>query len=925
MYRFYFISPDQMPKRFTTFFLVFILSHASVAQVSRSERAPSTCEHNSESVPEVFYKNPQLTVEQRVTDLLGRMTIEEKFWQLFMIPGDLEGGKEKYKNGIFGFKVSTAESSDDNFHNLNDGHSHYAIETARKINAIQKYFMEETRLGIPIIAFDEALHGLVRDGATAFPQSIALAATWDTALMSHVAETIADETKSRGIRQVLSPVVNIAGDVRWGRTEETYGEDPFLTSRMGMAFVSAFEKRNVVTTPKHFIANSGDGGHDSYPVEMNERLLEEIYLPPFKACIDQGGARSVMTSYNALNGSPCTANDWLLNQKLKKQMKFTGFVISDECAVGGANVLHFTAADYPAAAANALNHGLDVIYQSDYDHYKLFMPPFLDGRITPGTIDSAVARVLRVKFQIGLFENPYVSENDAGRWNDSPGPKEIAKKAALESVVLLKNSRMPGMKQPLLPLNKDIGSLAVVGTDAMDARLGGYSGWGNEKVNILDGIKMKLGSSCNVIYSPGCGRQSPEWVSVPPSNFKTVINGNNEKGLLGEYFNNIDLSGNPVLTRVDSEINFRWTLYSPDPIVNYDYYSVRWTGILKVSATGQFKIGLEGNDGYRLFLDGKLVIDNWKKQSFSTLSAGFYFEKDREYDIRVEYFESSGSGRLKLIWDVGVVNDWETKIEDVVRSVAQAAEVVVVAGIEEGESLDRAFLNLPGHQEQMINRIAATGKPVVVILIGGSAITMTKWKNNVAAIIDGWYPGEEGGHAIADVLFGDYNPAGRLPITFPITEGQLPMAYNHKPTGRTDDYTDLMGQPQYPFGFGLSYTSFSYSNLKCDTLNMKQNDSIKVQFILKNTGLRDGDEVVQLYIRDLLSSVTRPVKELKGFQRIHLKVGEEKKVFFSITSELLKMLNDRLDWVVEPGDFRIMIGASSSDIRLREIITVDNQ
>lgn len=842
-----------------------------------------------------------------------------------MIPGDLEGGKEKYKNGIFGFKVKPAGISDDNFHNLNDAHSLTVIETARKINAIQKYFMEETRLGIPIIAFDEALHGLVSDGATAFPQSIALAATWDTALMRHVAATIANDAKSRGIRQVLSPVVNIAGDVRWGRTEETYGEDPFLTSRMSVAFVSAFEKRNVVTTPKHFIANSGDGGHDSYPVEMNERLLEEIYLPPFKACFEQGGARSVMTSYNALNGSPCTANDWLLNQKLKKQMKFTGFVISDECAVGGANVLHFTAADYPAAAANALNHGLDVIYQSDYDHYKLFMPPFLDGRIAPGTIDSAVARVLRVKFQIGLFENPYVDETDAGRWIDSPGRKEISKKAALESMVLLKNSQMPGMKQATLPLDKAIGSLAVVGTDAMDARLGGYSGRGNEKVNILDGIKMKLGSSCNVIYSPGCGRQSPDWVSVPPSNLGTVINGNNEKGLLGEYFNNIDLSGNPVLTRVDGGINFRWTLYSPDPVVNYDYYSVRWTGKLKASATGKFKIGLEGNDGYRLFLDGKLVIDNWKNQSFSTLSAGLYFEKEREYDIRVEYFESSGSGRLKLIWDVGIVNDWETKIEDAVKSIATADAVVVVAGIEEGESLDRAFLNLPGHQEEMINRIAATGKPVVVILIGGSAIIMTKWMNNVAAIIDGWYPGEEGGHAIADVLFGDYNPAGRLPITFPITEGQLPMAYNHKPTGRTDDYADLTGQPQYPFGFGLSYTSFSYSDLQCDKLHMKQNDSIMVQFILKNTGLRDGDEVIQLYIRDLLSSVTRPVKELKGFQRIHLKAGEEKKVLFSITADLLKMLNDRLDWVVEPGDFRIMIGASSSDIRLREIITVDNQ
>jgi beta-glucosidase len=305
-----------------------------------------------QSVP--AYKNPALPVEQRVKDLISRMTPEEKFWQMFMIPGDLTDGKEKYKNGIFGFQVSAKGSADaagpiTQLQRLLPMQS----KQAKLINKMQHYFVEETRLGIPIIAFDEALHGLVRDGATSFPASIGLASTWDIAFMNRVSTAIANETKSRGIRQILSPVVNIASDVRWGRVEETYGEDPFLSAEMGVAFVSPFEKMGVVTTPKHFLANSGDGGRDSYPIDLNERLLEEYYLPPFWACFERGGSRSVMTSYNSIDGSPCTANDWLLNEQLKKKMNFSGFIISDASAVGGANVLHYTASDYPDASGES--------------------------------------------------------------------------------------------------------------------------------------------------------------------------------------------------------------------------------------------------------------------------------------------------------------------------------------------------------------------------------------------------------------------------------------------------------------------------------------------------------------------------------------------------------------------------------------------
>ena len=417
---------------------------------------------------------------------------------------------------------------------------------------------------------------------------------------------------------------------------------------MGVAFVSAFEKIGVVTTPKHFLVNNGAGGRDSYPIDYNERLLEEIYLPPFYACFKRGGSRSVMTSYNSINGSPATANDWLLNVKLKKQMGFKGFVISDASAVGGANVLHYTAKDYPDASANAINNGLDVIFQTSYDHYKLFIPPFLDGRIDRKKIDEAVARVLRIKFQLGLFEQPYIDETEASKWNGIAEHRAIAKKAALESMVLLKN------EGNVLPLSKNLKSIAVIGVDAMEARLGGYSGPGNNKINILDGIKNKLGDKVNIHFAPGCGRNDQEYSIIPSENLSVTINGKKENGLQGEYFNNMALSGTPTLTRNDREINFRWTLYSPHPDINYDFYSVRWTGKLKSPETGKFKIGIEGNDGYRLYLDGKLLIDNWKSQTYTTKLVDYHFEKEKEYDIRVEFFESSGSAWFKLVWNVGV-------------------------------------------------------------------------------------------------------------------------------------------------------------------------------------------------------------------------------------------------------------------------------
>jgi len=849
-----------------------------------------------------LYRDSTATVEDRVQDLLSRMTPEEKFWQLFMIAGDFNGDESRYSEGLFGLQVSADT----------DG-----IDPVARANAVQRHFVEHTRLGIPIIFFAEALHGLVQSDAVVFPQAIGLAASFDISLMHDVACTAALECRNRGVRQVLSPVVNIASDVRWGRTEETYGEDPFLSAAMGVAFVSEFESHGIITTPKHFIANVGNGGRDSYPIHMSERLLKEVYLPPFEACILRGGSRSIMTSYNSFDGAPCSASDWLNNIVLKQGLDFKGFIISDAGAVGGANVLHFTAADYPDAGAKAISAGLDVIFQTSYDHYALFMPPFLDGRIDRAVIDLAVARVLRAKFQLGLFEHPYV-DVDESHAVGSPEHRVLARRAAQESIVLLKND------DEALPFSGTGETIAVIGPDAAEVRFGGYSAPKGRLCSILEGIKEAVEPQTVVRYALGCRRLDTTYVTIPTECLSSRYHDSTVTGLIGEYFNNVSFSGPPAVSRVDCTVQFHWTLFSPDPEhLTNDFYAVRWTGALTAPVSGSYKLGVEGNDGYRLYVDDSLIIDRWTKASYHTTMTDFTLEAGRSYSLRLEYYEPTGTNsRIRLVWNVGVASDEENLIQEAVDLATECEQVVLVVGLEEGEFRDRASLALPGHQETLIRRVAELGKPTTVVIVGGSAVTMTNWLDDVPAVLCAWYPGEEGGRAVADVLFGEYNPAGRLPITYPISDGQLPLTYNHLPTGRGDNYYDLTGEPLFPFGYGLSYTSFEYDNLRLDTPQITAGESTQVRFTLKNIGAREGDEVVQLYIRDELASTAQPVMALKGFERIHLEPGETREVVFAITPDLLTVLDADVRPVVEPGDFRIMLGSSSKDIRLRGVLTV---
>lgn len=863
------------------------------------------------------YKNANLPVNTRVNDLLGRMTADEKFRQLFMVTGDMGSDSASFLEGIFGFQtnvdaISVGASNQIMKYNFVQNDS----LICNKLNAIQRFFIENTRLGIPVIFYDESLHGLIQAGCTSFPQSIALAATFDETLMETISIAIANECKARGIRQTLSPVVNIATDVRWGRTEETYGEDPFLSSVMGVAYVKSFEKLGIVCTPKHFVANVGEGGRDSYPIYFNERYLEESAFVPFKAVIKEGGARSIMTSYNSLNGRPCSANNWLLNTKLKEEWGFQGMVISDAGGTGGSNVLHFTAKDYEDAGKQAIENGLDVIFQTSFDSYSLFKKPFLNGVVRQNTIDSAVARVLKIKFELGLFDHPYLSELPLNiPYADH---RKLAKKAALESAVLLKNDA-----KKILPISKEYKNILIVGADAKECRLGGYSGPGISCTSIYDGVKAKFEKQAKIEYAEGCARIENNFVAVEGKYLSSQKNNLNIlTGLLAEYYNNCTLSGKPKLTRIDKNINFQWTLFSPDTAINYDFFSVRWTGFINCPESGIFKIGIEGNDGYKLYLNDLLLINRWNDQSFNTTTVDYKFEKGKEYKLRVEYKESAGNSKFKLVWNYGLSKPQKSKIQEAVSKASKSDVVIIVVGIEEGEFHDRSSLRLPGYQEELINSIAKTGKPIVIILVGGSAISMQNWIANANAIVDVWYPGEAGGEAIAELLAGDENFSGKLPITFPMSEGQLPLSYNHKPTGRGDDYLNESGQALFPFGYGLSYTQFDYSSPAISKARIRAGETSKIEFKIKNTGNYDGDEVVQLYIYDELASVVRPIKELKAFKRVHLKAGEEKSLSFDLRPSMFEMLDESMKKVIEPGFFRIMIGSSSKDCRIRERIEI---
>ncbi len=744
--------------------------------------AASCCAQNTPD-----YRNPKLPVPDRVADLLKRMTLEEKVEQLAGFRRRMMATKDPEAQPIFAkFKDLYSEGSTMSPH-----------DAAELRNQAQKYLVEKTRLGIPTIFQGEALHGYMAHGSTSFPQVLGLASTWDPALVEKVFTAAADEMASSGTNQAFTPVLDLARDPRWGRTEETYGEDPYLVSRMAVAAVNGLQgksweidrRHHVIATAKHFaVHGQPEGGTNIAPGNYSERVIRESFLVPFQAAVEEAHVGSVMASYNEIDGIPSHVNHWLLDRVLRQEWGFRGYVTSDGNGLQMLVETHHVAADKAEAARKAIAAGVDYDL-SDGSVFDTLLDQVKQGIVPENELDLAVSRVLATKFRLGLFENPYTDPDYAEKTTNSPEHRQLALKAAQEAIVLLKNDGN------LLPLDaKKLKTIAVIGPNAADVHLGGYSrdpGPGNQ-ISILDGIKKRVEPGVKVLYSEGC----------------------------------------------------------------------------KITT---------GKQGWSAWYENKVEVPDAKSQ--------------------------------------------ENSIREAARVARQADVAVVVVGENESTNReawseqhlgDRDSLDLIGAQEQLVEAVVATGKPVIVLLINGRPLSINFIKEHVPAILEGWYLGEQGGTAAANVIFGDVNPGGKLPITFPTSVGQLPDFYNYKPS-RNRSYLLNGRKPLFPFGYGLSYTTFKFENLRVEPTTILPGGTARVSVDVTNTGSREGDEVPQMYIHQQIASVTRPVMELRGFKRVTLKPGEKATVEFTLTPESLSMLNEDMHRVVEPGKFDVMVGSSSAE------------
>ncbi len=749
---------------------------------------------------EVPYQNPSLSNEERLADLLSRMTLEEKIAQMSIfhmrtnvLPDENvdfdEATRQQLINGVGGLG--------------RPGQYLSASDTALATNAIQRYLREHTRLGIPAFFVDEALHGLMAYGSTSFPQAIGLASTWDPDLVQEVFRVAALEMRLRGENWALTPVLDLAREPRWGRTEETYGEDPFLGSRIGVAAVRglqgasraddsrSIDREHVLATAKHFAAHGQpEGGRNCAPANFAERELRENYLKAFQAVVMEGGVGSVMAAYNEVNGVPVHANSWLLDEVLRQEWGFQGFIVSDGNGISQLESLHHVASSRAEASRKALEVGID--FELDSCYSSTVASQVREGSLPQAWVDRAAERILTAKFQLGLFDDPYADPSEAERVTNCAEHCRLAYKAATKSLVLLKNDG-------LLPLDAGkIKTLAVIGPNAAGLHLGGYSADPGHGLSVLDGIRRKVGEQMQVLFAEGC------------------------------------------------------------KITKEDF----------------------GGQGWR----------------------GWHESTDEPADpVKDEYLIAEAVETARRA--------------DVALLVIGENETVCREAWGEQHLGDRDSLDLPGRQDDLVRRVVETGVPVVVLLINGRPLSVNYAAEHVNALFEGWYLGQEGGRAFADALFGDVNPGGRLPISFPRSVGQIPAYYNHKPSANRS-YLWAEKTPLFPFGHGLSYTTFEYTNLQVTPAKIKPDGKATVSVNICNTGSRLGDEVVQLYIHDLVTErVTRPVMELKGFQRITLPPGESKLVEFTITAETLCFLNERLERVVEPGMFEIMVGTNSAEVQ----------
>ena len=831
----------------------------------------------TKSDPGAAYLNPKFPREQRVNDLISRMTLEEKVSQM--------------------------------------------------MNAAPAI----PRLGIPRYDWwNEALHGVAFSGvATVFPQAIGLGATFDPQLVHRVATVISDEARAKyheAQRQrnynrfygltFWSPNINIFRDPRWGRGQETYGEDPYLTSRLGVAFVKGLQGDDpkylkLVSTPKHYAVHSGpEPERHRFDAATTERDLRETYLPAFRATVMEARAASVMCAYNRTNGEPCCANTNLLGDTLRGEWGFNGYIVSDCGAIDDIYKRHNFLKTAEEASALAVKRGTDL---ECGESYKALVNAVKQGLISEAEIDRAVKRLFDARFRLGMFDPPEMVPYSKIPFsaNDSPEHRQLALDAARESIVLLKN------QNNTLPLRKNLKSIAVIGPNADEVQvlLGNYNGQPSRATTPLAGIRQRVSSQTKVLYAVGTTLTEVSAVPVPASFLRGP---EGESGLKAEYFSNKELKGVPVLTRVDREVDFDWGMTNPVPGVPADDFSARWTGKLVPSMTGKYRFGATADDGVRVYLDGKLIAEDWTEHAPATVTGEVTLEAGKSYDIKMEYYESKIGAVAKLVWQPPVVKT-EFPYAEAIRIAKQADTVVLVLGLSprlEGEEMnvrepgffggDRTDIKLPARQQGLLEAVAATGKPVVLVLLSGSALAVNWANEHIPAIVQAWYPGEEGGTAIAEALFGDYNPAGRLPVTFYKSVEQLPAFDNYQMDGRT--YRFFKGEPLYPFGHGLSYTRFKYSGLTVSSPRVAPGEKVLVSAEVENSGTREGDEVVQLYLTDSDATVRVPIRSLAGVERVHLKPGERRVIKFTIEPRQLALITNDGRTVVEPGDFTITIG-----------------
>jgi beta-glucosidase len=830
------------------------------------------------------YKKSSLPVETRVDDLVSRMTLEEKVSQM--------------------------------------------------MNAAPAI----PRLGIPEYDWwNEGLHGVAFSGvATVFPQAIGLGATFDQPLVNRVASVISEEARAkyneaqrRGNRARFygltfwSPNINIFRDPRWGRGQETYGEDPYLTGRLGVAFVNGLQGDDpkylkVVATPKHYAVHSGpEPERHRFDAGVSERDLRETYLPAFRATITEAHATSVMCAYNRTNSEPCCANTHLLVDLLRGEWGFNGYVVSDCGAIDDIYQRHHFVNTAEEASAVALKRGTDLECGNTY---RALVAAVKQGLVSEGDIDRAVKRLFTARFRLGMFDPPEMVAYAKIPFsaNDSAEHRQLALEAARESIVLLKNDHNT------LPLRKDLKSIAVIGpnADEVSVLLGNYNGQPSRATTPLAGIRQRVSVQTKVLHALGTTLTDISVVPVPAS---TLHGANGERGLKAEFFPNKDLEGTPVLTRIDESVDFDWGTSSPAPEVPADDFSARWTGKLIPAVSGKYRFGAIADDGVRIYLDGKLIAEDWTEHSPTTVTGEVTLQSGRSYDLKMEYYESKIGAVAKLVWQPPAAAA-DTPLAEAVKLAKQADAVVLVLGLSsqlEGEEMrvrepgflggDRTSIGLPPRQQALLEAVADTGKPVVLVLLNGSALAVNWANEHVPAIVETWYPGEEGGAAIADVLFGDYNPAGRLPVTFYKSVNDLPPFTDYRMQGRT--YRYFNGEPLYGFGFGLSYTKFKYDNLKFSADRISAGDKLKITADVTNVGDRSGDEVVQLYVTDVAASVPVPIRSLAGFQRVHLNPGEKRHVSFSLSPEQMTAISDDGKRIIEPGDFEISVGGQQPNAR----------